>query len=696
MASCLHRMLFALLTIATITSLAFGTTLHQRDDTAPAPISIAPDQNWDGINGKWSSFTIGVGTPPQYVRTFVSFGVYQTWVVLPQGCPGSEDACIEGRGMTYDNGSSSTWNHYLGIWDMWVRQNLGIYSNALFGFDKLTLGGFGEGGPTVDNTTIGAYADQSYYMGYLGINPKPSNFTGFDDPTPSLMTLLKQQRSIPSVSFGYTAGAHYRYTGKFASLTLGGYDTSLYDANDVTFIFAGDNERDVMVAIQSISTPSHQDSNPVATELLQEKIYALIDATVPELWLPVSVCTAFEMEFGLVYDDRTSLYLVNDTHHAVLLERNASITLQLAQGPDDNENVKITLPYAAFDLEASPPWQNVTNTTRYFPLRRANGTDQYTLGRTFLQEAYITVDYEVARFQVAQMHWTQTPQQHLVAIPPANESTDDSLWTSPGWNPGSTARANTGDSSSSTDSDSESSTLGAGAIAGIAVGAAAGVALIAGFIFFYLRRQKRRRAAAAATAATSAESKPTSSSGSTMSQNKGTTIFPKAELSGSSPYPFGMTHHDLDQKGLVPPETPNGTHNGTMTAYSPTSTGEGTYSSGNTLLSPASEADSKQLNIYEMPGDMPVVREKDGKQLSEKEALQHREKLYNGVDSNAVTPTTPSAAGATMGGAQDPDAASHPRRVNAEDIVDARTGAAVTGRHRAFSFEGERGTHDSQ
>lgn len=675
------------------------TSLQSRADTLPAPISIAPDQNWDGVDGKWSTFTLRVGTPTQFVRTYLSWSVYQTWVVLPFGCSAAADEgeCTESRGWTFDNTTSSTFDP-LGIYALWVGDNLGIRGNGLAGFDKVGLGGEGEGGPTLDNTTVLAYAGYQYYLGFLGINPKPTNFTGFDENTPSYMTQLKQQRKIPSVSFGFTAGAHYRFTGMYASLTLGGYDTSKYEANNVTFIFAPDNERNVMVAIQSISTPSRIDSNPVATELLPNKVYAFIDSTVAELWLPLDACRAFEYEFGLIYDNKTDLYLINDTQHEILVERNASITLEMGQGPDSDSTVKITLPYAAFDLKASPPYLGIANESHYFPIRRGNSS-QYTLGRTFMQEAYITVDYEVSRFQLAQVVWDQTADQNLVAIPPANASTDASLWTSPSWDQGSDERApsNGNNSTAVPDSSSDSSGLGAGAIAGIAVGAVALIA-IAGFIFFYRRRQKRRRAAAAAAAAAlavnSVESKPGSSSGSTDSQSKGATVYPKAELAGSSPFPFGMTHHDLDNKGLLPPETGNGR----LSPYSPNSpsTGEGTYSSNNTLLSPASEADSKQLHIYEMPGDMPAVREKDGKQLSEKEALQHREKLYNGVDSTTATPTTPGHPDYATAGAQDPETPAQPRRVNAEDIVNARTGEAVSGRHRAFSFEGERGTHDSQ
>lgn len=691
MLSRFHRaLLLSSAFLAFITPPTLGNALEARADSTsnlPAPLAINPDQNWDGIDGKWSSFTLGVGTPAQTVRTFLSFAAYQVWVVLNLGCEGAADPdeCYSARGGTFDNTTSSTFEYH-GIYSLWVGHNLGYTGNGITGFDTVRLGGLGENGPTIDNSIVSAFAVQNYWFGRLGINPKPTNFTDFNDPTPSLMTTLKAQGHIPSMSFGYTAGAHYRYTGTFASLTLGGYDTSKYEANNVTFIFAPDNERDVMVAIQSISTPSNVSSSPVGTELLPSPVYALIDSTFAELWLPLEACQAFEYEFGLVYDNTTELYLINDTHHEALVKRNASISFLMGQGVDSTETVRITLPYDAFDLQAQPPFRNIDNTSYYFPLRRAANDSQYTLGRTFLQEAYITVDYEVARFQLAQVVWSQTADENLVTIPPANASQDDSLWTSPNWNRGSTSGgSNNGGGGASSP---ESSSISGGAIAGIVVGAVAVIAFIAAFVFFCRRRQKRKRAAAAAAAA--ASQKPDSSSDSMGSRGNNATVYPKAELAGSSPMPFGVTHHDLDKNGLQPP--------GTSSGYSPTtpSAGEGTYSSGMTLFSPASEADSKQLEIYEMPGDMPSVGEKDGKQLSEKEALQHRERLYNGVESTAATPTSPHHD-ATMAGAQDPNApATTPRRVNAEDIVDARTGEAVTGRHRAFSFEGEMGTLDSQ
>ena len=56
------------------------------------------------------------------------------------------------------------------------------------------------------------------------------------------------------------------------------------------------------------------------------------------------------------------------------------------------------------------------NSTRYFPLARATNSSQYTLGRTFFQEAYVTADYERRIFRVSQCAWDPNAQQSIEAI----------------------------------------------------------------------------------------------------------------------------------------------------------------------------------------------------------------------------------------------------------------------------------------
>ena len=140
------------------------------------------------------------------------------------------------------------------------------------------------------------------------------------------------------------------------------------------------------MGIQSILMSDSTTHNP--TNLLQAPILSFIDSTIPHIWLPLESCQAFEDAFGIVWDPYSQLYLVNDTTHDSLLVSNASITFQIsADTTSTTEFLDIVLPYASFDLEVADTYPNVNSTTRYFPLKRAANESQYTLGRTFLQEA---------------------------------------------------------------------------------------------------------------------------------------------------------------------------------------------------------------------------------------------------------------------------------------------------------------------
>lgn len=78
-------------------------------------------------------------------------------------------------------------------------------------------------------------------------------------------------------------------------------------------------------------------------------------------------------------------------------------------------------PYAAFDLELSYPYPHLNATqasppTNYFPLRKAANATQYTLGRSFLQETYLIVDYERNNFSISQAAFPQDALQNFNLI----------------------------------------------------------------------------------------------------------------------------------------------------------------------------------------------------------------------------------------------------------------------------------------
>lgn len=216
---------------------------------------------------------------------------------------------------------------------------------------------------------------------------------------------------------------------------MGGYDQSRFDPNDVWFSFGSDDSRRLTLAIQAITAANTLHGDP--TSLGAVGILSLIDSTVPHIWLPMAACHAFEEAFGLIYDDATDLYVVNDTIHARLQQLNPTVTLKLGNALSSSETVSIDLPYGAFDLQASYPIYN--NTTNYFPLRRASNESQYTLGRTFLQEAYVIADYERMNFSVSQAVFSSDNRSHIVSITSVENGTTEVNTSSKSQTPGGNA-----------------------------------------------------------------------------------------------------------------------------------------------------------------------------------------------------------------------------------------------------------------
>jgi len=312
-----------------------------------------------------------------------------TWTIGAAGCPANYVAnCAQSRGSLFLPNESLTWVPN-SIFNFELEDNLGLDTSGYAGFDTVTLGWQGAGGPTVTHAIVFNIADSIYWLGEFGLNPRPTNFTTFTDPQTSYMQALYNNNSIPSISYGYTAGAQYRFDAVFGSLVLGGYDQNRFTPTNVTFGFYEDISRDLLVNLQAVKT---DDGN---TNLLPGgSIPIFIDSTISMIYLPVDACQMFEKAFNLTYDSTYNLYLLNNSQRATLKAANPNVTFTLGPQPNGGETVDITLPYGAFDKQVD------------FPIV-ANST-QYTLGRTFLQEAYLIADYQRSNFTVAPCAWVQS------------------------------------------------------------------------------------------------------------------------------------------------------------------------------------------------------------------------------------------------------------------------------------------------
>ena len=376
------------------------------------------------------------------------------------------------------------------------------------------------------------------------------------------------------------------------SLTLGGYDSSRYIPNNASFVFAPDNERELVVGLAGLTASTSTQTNINLIPAGMSKTTLPIDTTVAELWLPLEICQAFEKAFSLTYDNVTELYLVDDMLHALLQAQNPTVTITLDQSYSTNETAEITLPYSAFDLQAEVPYRGLKGKKRYFPLRRADNSTQYALGRMFLQEAYLTVDWERARFSVHQCDWTYGKPSEIIPI------------VSPSYMDKSVLEQSTNRSTN-------------GVVIGVVVGCVFVVILIATLIvgYFWRRRCNRLAAMHAANAseveaARKASPTDTDDDMSSPISERGPNVFPKAELPGTS--------------NVLRPEM---------------------CASGKEKASvEIAEVEDTGRSVYEMLGDIPAPQEAAGRQLSEKETMMVREKIINGVDPTAGVPvTSPSA-----------------------------------------------------
>ena len=140
---------------------------------------------------------------------------------------------------------------------------------------------------------------------------------------------------------------------------------------------------------------------------------------VSQIWLPIPVCQQFETAFNLTWNSTAELYLITEEQHARLSAQSPTFTFTMAAFADasrDGPTVNIEIPYSAFDLNISQPY--VTSTKRYFPLKQAQNESQSTLGRAFLQEAYVIADYEQKQFQIGQALFPDPGVQRLNSLDP--------------------------------------------------------------------------------------------------------------------------------------------------------------------------------------------------------------------------------------------------------------------------------------
>ncbi|KAF2210474.1 hypothetical protein CERZMDRAFT_45500 [Cercospora zeae-maydis SCOH1-5] len=435
---------------------------------AESPLLI-PSSGWGGNDGKWSTFEIDVGTPAQRFSVLPSTSDGEIWVPVPEGCDSSIPDCTSSRGIEAVNGvqssgfqsnESSSWKQ-IGIYDLGADDSLFPNSGdaALYGLDNVSLGALNA--PSLSSQVVGGISSFNFWLGIIGLGAQPVRFSNLPDTAATVLGSARAQNLSASVSYGFSAGAAYLLGNAPGSIIMGGYDRAAFEPSNISFPLAFAGSRSLTARLKNLvitSTLQGTLSPPIESAGLNMSI----DSTFAQIWLPGSICDTLSDALGLQYDNNTELYFVNSSVHQSLLSQAPEFTFTLAAASSPNATTNIVLPYAAFDQQIGQPWS--TEDTTYFPIRRAANESQFVLGRTFLQEAYLVVDWERENFTLGRSLHRPGVSNDIVTIEPVTR-------------------------------EGTSSKMSIGAIAGIAVGAVLLIAAICGGIWFYRRKKRREKRA---------------------------------------------------------------------------------------------------------------------------------------------------------------------------------------------------------
>ncbi|KAM7208573.1 Aspartic peptidase domain containing protein, partial [Rhypophila decipiens] len=422
-------------------------------------------------------------------------------------------------------------------WQSWTAVNEDSWGEGIF--DLVTLGdkldiapddGHG-GGYFFANATLNSLErfnvllpDGRKYtppVGILGLGIPNRSFNGApNDPEPGGILLgLKREGKIGYAAFGMHMGSvAYNQPG---SLILGGYEknralgevgTFRWDSEDVPYMFLLDVQLGVQSEKSGFSFGTDGSSNtsiwagPTDNEVkdaenLRKRLGAKEGAAVvvpnpgaPYIYLPKGTCEAAAKRLPVKLNESLGLYIWDrgDSRYESIMRSSAYMSFVLAD--TSAKNVTIKVPFQLLNLTLEAPL--VDEPTPYFPCQSLVADYGFwTLGRAFLQAAFLGVDLERNLTYLAQAPGPRM-EQSIVRnfVLPENggdrvgmESNDigefESSWSGV-W-------LRTEETGKPADAVDGSTGLSAGAIAGIVVGVVAGVAML-GFIIWMLKKRSRK------------------------------------------------------------------------------------------------------------------------------------------------------------------------------------------------------------
>ncbi|KAI2609493.1 acid protease [Hypoxylon fragiforme] len=381
------------------------------------------------------------------------------------------------------------------------------------------------GGATVENVSLAlltgsytSYPNGRWYpltVGCLGIGAPGTINQSFslDNGEPLINAslipgYLSAHNTIESNSFSMHIGsANPPMQGSFY---FGGYDQNRIVGDILTY--SGDYTnfitlRDIGIKVIDGSSPWVFDSlgGLLGSDNLANSpggLKVAVDGCSPYLTLPKSTCDAIANNLPVTYNNDLGLYFWNTNDPKYTQVVNSASVLEFVFLAGSNmKNVSISVPFRHLNLTLTAPL--VDTSTQYFPCY--TGSSTLTLGRAFLQDAFVGANWGTQSWWLAQAPGPNVPPPSVIQLASEDSITASSndwkeswsgFWTalSPDEAGGSaSANASSGTASGAPNSDPTGS-LSTGAQVGIGIGAGViGLATICVIAFCLLHRRKAAR-----------------------------------------------------------------------------------------------------------------------------------------------------------------------------------------------------------
>lgn len=534
---------------------------HSLNQDAPVPIQITTSSRHYGPDGPWQAVSILYGRTQQPVDLYPG-GVFESIILLDMMCENATRFPCGSGGLFNPNDSTSGDYYFKQYADRtgyaidWTLGALRLGGVALVALENMTLGAQRSILiPNLSTRLIGAavmiYPDGSEYppqVGQLSLGPSAIN-QSFDlgSATPSINgTLipgyLSAEKVIPSASYGLHFGS--AAVGPPLSLWIGGYDQSRvlgtisaqsYDVE--SYLFAIDL-LDMGIGVDHGDSPfSYSKREGILAEAnpsLSNALSVVMNPAAPYLAFPNSTCTAIVKDLPVIYNAKYGLYFwdVDAPQYARIINSPTYLSFTFRASGTITTNLTINVPFRLLNLTLEAPL--IKEPTTYFPCQLPQRGNQYSLGRAFLQAAFIGVDWsQGGKWFLAQAPGPNTSSTPSAAAYPDNfsdSSSSSNRWSDTWegyWTPlaeiSSNSSAPTASSTQNTEQPSEtarakatsSSALSTGAKVGIGIGGAAlvGITITVLYLFIVRRRHHTRKVPAPLPiSAPSPSSEPTSTS----------------------------------------------------------------------------------------------------------------------------------------------------------------------------------------